>query len=101
MWNVKLIVCNLNVMECYLLKNFFFFNPMTKGLQISFQWKPTIKMTELWYHFEVTGNLEEAINIHTPTEYSILSTDNHRLHLWVTECSLHRVNNALPHCCTV
>lgn len=36
----------------------------------------------------------------TSTKFSILATDYHRLHLWLTERSVHRVNNALPHRCT-
>lgn len=44
--------------------------------------------------------MKKKKNVHTPTEYPILATDDHRLHFWLTECSLHQVDNALPHRCT-
>lgn len=40
-------------------------------------------------------------HVYTSTKDPILTTDDHRLDLLVTQRSLHRVNNAQPHCCAV
>lgn len=53
------------------------------------------------HHFKVIWNKEEIKPILTPTEYSILAADDHWLHLRVTKCFFHCVNNALSHHSTV
>ena len=40
-------------------------------------------------------------HVYTSTKDSILTTEDDRLDLLVSKCSLHRVNDAPPHCCAV
>lgn len=86
-------VCNLNAWSSASTH-------MTLASKPTINWQMKVEDIASFWSYRKLRYKKEIKPVHTTTECSTVTTDDHRLHPGVTEGLFHGVNDALPHRCT-